>query len=88
MILEISVMRKALSFQNKFGACKKRYRIHYTLEILSHVKRMTKRGYCSLCLTEKLCLLHYFDNMDLLNKKSELISKCRHETELLISSIK
>ena len=62
------------------------FTIHW--KILSHVKGMTKRGYCSLCLTEKLWLLHYFDDMHLLNKKSEFISKCRHETKLLISSIK
>ena len=60
--------------------------IHW--KILSHVKGMTKRSYCSLCLTEKLWLLHYFDDIHLLNKKSEFISKCRHETKLLISSIK
>ena len=57
-------------------------------KILSHVNGMTKCGYCSLCLTEKLWLLHYFDDIDSLNKKFEFISKCRHETKLLISSIK
>ena len=64
--------------------------IQFTInwKILCHVKGMTKRGYCSLCLTEKLWLLHYFDDMPLLNKKSEFISKCRHETKLLISSVK
>ena len=60
--------------------------IHW--KILSHVKGLTKRSYCSLCLTEKLWLLHYFDDIHLLSKKSEFISKCRHETKLLISSIK
>ena len=62
------------------------FTIHW--KILGHVKGMTNRGYCSLCLTEKLWLLHYFDDMHLLNKKSEFISRCRHETKLLISSIK
>ena len=57
-------------------------------KILSHLKGMTKRDYCSLCLTAKLWLLHYFDDMRLLNKKSEFISKCQHETKLLVSSIK
>ena len=57
-------------------------------KILNHVKGMTKRDYCSLCFTEKLWLRHYFDDIHLLNKKSKLISKCRHETKLLISSIK
>ena len=49
---------------------------------------MAKRGYCSLCLTKKLWLLHYFDDMHLLNKKPEFISKRRHEIKLLIRSIK
>ena len=52
------------------------------LKILSHVNRMTKRGYFSFCLTEKLWLLNCFDHMHLLNKKSEFSSKCRHETKL------
>ena len=29
-----------------------------------------------------------FDDMHLLNKKSEFIGKCRHENKLLLSSIK
>ena len=49
---------------------------------------MTKHGYCSLCLTEIVWLLHYFDDIHLLNKRSEFISECRHETKLLTSSIK
>ena len=57
-------------------------------KILSHVQGMTKLGYCSLSLTEKLWLLHYFDVMHLVNKKIEFISKCRHDTKLLISSVK
>ena len=44
------------------------FNIHW--KILSHVKGMTKRSYCSLFLTGKLWLLHYFDDMHLLNKKS------------------
>ena len=50
--------------------------IHW--KILSHARGMTKSAYCSLCLTEKLWLFRYFDDMHLLNKKSEFISKCRH----------
>ena len=64
--------------------------IEFTMHwnILSRVKGMTKRGDCSLRLTKKLWLLHYFDDIHLLDKKSEFISKCRHETKLLISSVK
>ena len=49
------------------------FTIHW--KMLSHVKGMTKRGYCSLCLNEKLSLLHYFDDINLLNRKCEFISK-------------
>ena len=63
-------------------------RIEFTIHwnILSHVRGMTKRGYCSLRLTQKLSLLHYFDDIHLLNKKSELISKCRHDYVIIIIS--
>ena len=50
------------------------FTIHW--KTLIHVKGIKKRVYCSLCLTEKLWLLHYFDDIHLLNKKSEFISKC------------
>ena len=62
------------------------YTIHW--KVLSHVKGLTKKGFCSLCLTEKLWLIRYLDDVNLLNKKSELISKCRHENKLMISSVK
>ena len=37
----------------------------------------------SSSLTGKLGLLHYFNDINLLNKKSEFISKCQHENKLL-----
>ena len=39
-----------------------------------------------LCLTEKLWLLKHFNDVNLLNKKSKFISKCRHENKLQIKS--
>ena len=36
-------------------------------------------GLCKLCLTEKVWLLKHFNDENLLNEKSELINKCRHE---------
>ena len=38
---------------------------------------------CNLCLTEKLCILKA-DKATLLNKRSELISRCRHEDKYYI----
>ena len=57
-------------------------------KVLSQVTGLTKKGFSSLCLTEKLWLIQYLDDVNLLNKKSELISKCRHANKLMISSVK
>ena len=43
-------------------------------------------GVCRSCLTEKLWFLKHVNDVNLLNKKSEFISKCRHENKLLIKS--
>ena len=45
----------------------------------------TKR--CDLCLSEKLCILKA-DKSSLLNKRSELISKCRHANKFYIKNYK
>ena len=34
---------------------------------------------CSLCLHEKLAILMYTNQCELLNKRSELVSKCQHK---------
>ena len=43
-------------------------------------------GVCTLCLTERLWVLKHFNDVNLLNKKSEFISKRKHENKLLIKS--
>ena len=43
---------------------------------------------CVLCLHEKLHIATYHDQEELLNKRSELILKCRHENRLLLASCK
>ena len=62
--------------------------IEYTIQwkVLSNFKGLTKKGFCSLCLTEQFCSIKYLDNVNLLNKKSELISNCQQENKLVISS--
>ena len=42
---------------------------------------------CNLCLMEKLCILSA-DNSTLLNKRSELITKCRHENKVYAANQK
>ena len=43
---------------------------------------------CMLCLHEIYEILNYPDQEKLLNKKSELISKCRHVNKFLLSNYK
>ena len=42
---------------------------------------------CNLCLSEKLCILSA-DKSTLLNKRSELITKCRHEIKFYAANQK
>ena len=44
-------------------------------------------GRCNLCLTEKVIIVQA-DPANLLNKRTELISKCRHQNKFLIKSVK
>ena len=43
---------------------------------------------CQLCLTEKLWIIKFINNEDILNKKSELINKCRHLNNFLLANVK
>ena len=42
---------------------------------------------CNLCLAEKFCILTA-DKQPLLNRRSELISKCRHESKFYAENVK
>ena len=43
---------------------------------------------CILCLHEKLEIVNYPHPEELLNKRSELLSKCRHRNKYLLNSYK
>ena len=43
---------------------------------------------CNLCLQEKIEIIEYPDQKNLLNKRSELINKCRHENKFLLKNYK
>ena len=43
---------------------------------------------CSLCLSEKRFIIRNLDNVNMLNKKSEFISKCRHINKRLLIKVK
>ena len=42
---------------------------------------------CDLCLSEKVCIIRS-DSKELLNKRNELISKCRHRNKYVIGNVK
>jgi hypothetical protein len=42
---------------------------------------------CSLCLSEKLIICNFRDKNRLLNKRSEMVSKCRHENKFILANL-
>ena len=53
---------------------------------MSIVHGTPKSGVCKLCLIEEFWLLKHCNDKHLLNKKSEIISKCSRENKLLVKS--
>ena len=47
-----------------------------------------KYNYCKLCLTEKFYIIKNLGNQNLLNKKTEFISKCRHQNKCIIGNFR
>ena len=58
----------------------------YIVKTVPGYSNITKR--CMLCLHEKYEILNYPDQEELLNKRSELVSKCRHINKFLLSNYK
>ena len=42
---------------------------------------------CKLCLMEKYWIIKNLNNPNLLNKRSELINKCRHQNKILLKNV-
>ena len=57
-------------------------------KILSKVYGNPKQNMCILCLTEKLWIINFIHDNNYLNKKSELINKCRHFNKFLLRNVK
>ena len=58
-----------------------------TWEVLRTAKtysNITKR--CSLCLHEKLAIITYPYPDEIINRRSELVTKCRHENKFLLKN--
>ena len=52
--------------------------------IAKRVKGKSLINNCSFCLSEKLFIIRNLDNVNILNKSSEFISKCRHINKRLL----
>ena len=44
-------------------------------------------GICNLCLSEKKIILEQCENPNVLNRRDELVSKCRHENKFKLNSL-
>ena len=63
------------------------YTIKWSIAARSSPYRCGSRS-CSLCLMEKLMILKDSDPDSLLNKRDELISKCRHRNKYCLKNLK
>ena len=52
------------------------------------VKGNTFINNCNLCLSEKAFIIRNLDDVNMLNKRSEFISKCQHINKLLLNRVK
>ena len=87
--LKTNSIPTVLPFQVTYGKMKKRENVTLDLkwEVLRTAKSysdITKR--CSLCLHEKLAIITYPYPDELLNRRSELVTKCRHENKFLLKN--
>ena len=72
---------------SKYVHQQKRNATDYTLkwEIAAHAKPYSGNARkCDLCNTEKLFILLHQDSTTLLNKRNELLNKCRHQSEFVL----
>ena len=53
-----------------------------TWKVVAKVSSDAKVNFCKLCLTEKVFIINALNDSQLLNKKPELINKCRHQNKL------
>ena len=60
---------------------------HITWTIIFKIYGTPKRDFCRLCL-KKLLIIKFSNQYILLKKRSEFISKCRHENQNLIVNVK
>ena len=52
--------------------------------IVTKMLSKTQLNFCKLCLSEKFYIIKSLNERNLLNKKSELVDTCRHQSKLLL----
>ena len=64
------------------------FSIKWSISIVTRARSYTGNpSRCNLCLNKKFCIL-FADKSSLLNKRSELITKCRHENKFYVANQK
>ena len=64
---------------------KKNYKIEWSIEKKSTGYNQTSKT-CNLCLSEKASILAFEPKEKLINSRSEIISKCRHENKYILQN--
>ena len=83
VLLEINLVKRTLNFPSKYGNGK---RINWNIAMKSQ-KYVCGSRKCHLCICEKL-LISIADPNVLLNKRDELVSKCRHRNKFTLKCFK
>ena len=76
----------ALSYQNMHGNSKMLNNHQLLNGALLQKCYQKQLNICKLCLSEKFYIIKSLNDPNLLNKKSELVNTCRHQSKLLLKS--
>ena len=52
------------------------------------IKNKVSSNYWKLCSTDKLYITETLEDKNVLNKKPDLVSKCRHQNKFLLRNLK
>ena len=84
----MNVTLNVQSYQSTFGNSNEIKKIpSIEWKIVRKMFSDAKINYCLLCLKEKYFIINYPHEEILLNKRSELISKCSHENKNMVANI-
>ena len=84
LIYHLVKCKSTSSYMGRVPTCKSTSSYMGSLMNCEIIFNITKR--CSLCLHEKLAIITYPYPDELLNRRSELVTKCRHENKFLLKN--